>query len=62
MRKYKDMKVSYYILRTPAGVKQHVVPRASKTHGPYLYPADRMVVGLVRHVCPLVEELEQHVR
>jgi hypothetical protein len=34
MSKYKDTKVSYYILRTPAEVKQHVVPRASRTHGP----------------------------
>jgi hypothetical protein len=33
MRKYKDTKVSYYILRTPAGVKRHVVPWSSKTHG-----------------------------
>jgi hypothetical protein len=34
MRKYKDTKVSYYILQTPTGVKRHVVPEASKTHGP----------------------------
>jgi hypothetical protein len=34
MRKYKDRKVSYYILQTPSGVKRYVVPWASKTHCP----------------------------
>jgi hypothetical protein len=62
MRKYKDTNVSYYILRTPTGVKRHAVPRASRTHGPWLYPAYRGVVGPVRPVYPLVEELGQHVR
>jgi hypothetical protein len=56
------MKVSYYILRTPAGVKRHVVPRTSKRNDPKICPAVRGVVGPVRPVCPLVEELRQHVR
>jgi hypothetical protein len=62
MGKYKDTKLSYYILWTPAGVNRHVVPRASRVHGPYLCPADRGAIGSVRLVCPLIEELGQHVR
>jgi hypothetical protein len=60
MRRYKEPKVSYYIRRAPTRVKRHVVPRASKTHDAYLCPADRGVVGSVRPVCGLVEELGHH--